>query len=56
MENDYNYEYNEITYPYYDTTYLDDNNVTHIIKVKEERDVNFLKERFNVVSSNIVYN
>lgn len=44
-----------IDYPYYDTTYLDDNDTKHFVKIQNERDLNFFKERFTVLSSEYRY-
>ena len=30
-----------INYPYYDTTYLDDNDTKHLVKLQSERDLDF---------------
>lgn len=43
-----------INYPYYDTTYLDDNDIKHLVKLKSEGDLKFFKERFTVLSSRYV--
>lgn len=43
-----------INYPYYDTTYLDDNDTMHLVKIKNERDLDFFKQRFTVLSSEYV--
>ena len=43
-----------INYPYYDTTYLDDNDTMHLIKLKDEGDLKFFKDRFTVLSSKYV--
>lgn len=37
----------ELDYPYYETTYFDDNNNKHIGYIKPE-DLDFYKERFDV--------
>lgn len=44
-----------IDYPYYETTYLDDNDTKHLVKLQNERDLNFFKERFTVLSSEYRY-
>lgn len=38
-----------IDYPYYETTYLDDNNTKHIAYIKNNQDLDFYKERFTVI-------
>ena len=43
-----------INYPYYDTTYLDDNDTIHLVKLKNEGDLRFFEERFTVLSSNYI--
>ena len=43
-----------INYPYYDTTYLDDNDTIHLVKLKNEGDLKFFSERFTVLSSEYV--
>ena len=45
---------NEITTPYYDMTYLDDTKTTHIAKIKEQWEVNYMRERFEVVDCKYV--
>lgn len=44
-------EDNRIDTPYYATAYLDDNNNTHLINIVDKRDLEFLQERFTVISS-----
>ena len=44
-----------INYPYYDTTYLDDNDTKHLVKLQSEKDLNFFRERFTVLSSEYRY-
>lgn len=44
-----------IDYPYYETTYLDDNDTKHLVRLQNERDLNFFKERFTVLSSEYKY-
>ena len=44
-----------ITYPYYETAYLDDNDTKHLVKLQSERDLDFFKERFTVLSSECIY-
>lgn len=46
---------NKINYPYYDTTYLDDNDTLHLVKLQSEGDLKFFKERFTVLSSEYRY-
>lgn len=41
---------------YYEITYLDDNNTTHLGKVKDVDELNFMKDRFQVTESNFVIN
>lgn len=48
-------EENKIEAPYYETAYLDDNNNKHLINIKNEKDLNFFKERFTVISSDYRY-
>ena len=43
-----------INYPYYNTTYLDDNDTKHLVKLQDEKDLNFFKERFTVLSSEFI--
>lgn len=43
-----------INYPYYNTTYLDDNDTKHLVKLQDEMDLNFFKERFTVLSSEFI--
>lgn len=43
-----------INYPYYDTTYLDDNDTMHFVKLQNEGDLKFFRERFTVLSSEYV--
>ena len=42
-----------INYPYYETTYFDDDNVKHIGFIKPE-DLDFYKERFNVENTQYI--
>lgn len=51
MEEDY-----KISTPYYATAYLDDNNNTHLINITDKKDLDFLQERFTVVSSKYIEN
>lgn len=44
MENE-----NEIKYPYYEMTYLDDNNIKHLAKVQTQGEVYALQDRFDVL-------
>lgn len=45
-------EYDErIQYPYYETSYLDDNNTKHIAYIKSKEDLNFYQERFTILNS-----
>ena len=46
MEDEY-----KINTPYYATAYLDDSNTTHLVNIKDKRDLEFLQERFTVISS-----
>lgn len=41
---------------YYEITYLDDNNTMHLGKVKDVGELNFMKDRFQVIESNFVIN
>lgn len=41
---------------YYEITYLDDNNIIHLGKVKDVSELNFMKDRFQVTESNFVVN
>lgn len=41
---------------YYEITYLDDNNIIHLGKVKDVSELNFMKDRFQVTESNFVIN
>jgi len=41
---------------YYEITYLDDNNIMHLGKVKDVNALNFMKDRFQVTESNFVTN
>lgn len=41
---------------YYEITYLDDNNMMHLGKVKDVSELNFMKDRFQVTESNFVVN
>ena len=45
---------NKLEYPYYDLAYLDDNNTMHLAKVAKEEAVDYLKDRFSVVSCNFI--
>lgn len=47
-------EYVEPRVPYFEMTYLDDSRTIHITKLQEEKDVNFIKDRFDVVQCNYV--
>lgn len=47
-------EYEELNQPYYEMTYLDDNDTMHLAKVLDERAVSFMKERFTVMKCNFV--
>lgn len=41
-------------FPYYEATYLDDDNTKHIVKIKTNTELNFYKERFDVIEYNVV--
>lgn len=41
---------------YYEITYLDDNDIIHLGKVKDVSELNFIKDRFQVTESNFVIN
>ena len=41
---------------YYEITYLDDNNTTHLAKVRDISELNFMKNRFEVKEYNFVSN
>ena len=41
---------------YYEITYLDDNNIIHLGKVKDVSELNFMKDRFQVTEFNFVIN
>lgn len=47
-------EYNQLDLPYYEMTYLDDNDTMHLTKVADEKAVSFMKERFTVTSCNFI--
>lgn len=49
-------EDNEELKSYYEITYLDDNNTTHLGKAKDVAELNFMKERFEVKEYNFVSN
>ena len=36
----------DLDYPYYEATYLDDDNSKHMVKIVSNSDLNFYKERF----------
>ncbi len=44
----------ELDYPYYEATYLDDDNNKHIVKILSNTDLNFYKERFDNLEYNLV--
>lgn len=44
----------EINYPYYETAYLDDDNNTHLVKIKDDNDLKFYKDRFTILEYNLV--
>jgi len=46
----------ELQQSYYEITYLDDNNIIHLGKVKDVSELNFMKDRFQVTESNFVIN
>ena len=37
------------------STYLDDNDTKHLVKLQSEKDLNFFRERFTVLSSEYRY-
>ena len=37
-------------YPYFETTYLDDNNDKHLVYVTNNNDLKFYEERFTILS------
>lgn len=41
---------------YYEITYLDDDNIIHLGRVKDVSELNFMKDRFQVTESNFVVN
>lgn len=43
-------ERNIYDYPYFETTYLDDDNNKHITYITDCRDIKFYQERFTVLS------
>ena len=43
-----------LNYPYYEMTYLDDNNIKHLAQVQSEDSVNYLKERFRVETCDFI--
>lgn len=47
-------EFIELNQPYYEMTYLDDNDTMHLTKILDERTVSFMKERFTVMSCNFI--
>lgn len=49
-------EYEELRTPYFEMTYLDDSRTMHLAKIQRESDVDFYKDRFDVVSCNYVSN
>ena len=49
-------EGNEYLKSYYEITYLDDDNITHLGKVRDVDELNFLKTRFEITSYNFVSN
>lgn len=42
-------EEEKLDYPYYETTYRDDDRVLHFANIREQ-DIDFYKERFDVIS------
>lgn len=44
-------EEKDLIYPYYETTYLDDNNDKHIAYLQDDKTVSFYKERYTVLNS-----
>lgn len=49
MEDENNFEI-----PYYDVTYLDDNNTKHMAKFRHKEDVEYIQDRFVLESYNFV--
>lgn len=45
------YEENILTTPYFEIEYLDDDNNRHLTHLKDERDVNFIKDRFILITN-----
>lgn len=41
-------------YPYYEATYLDDDNKKHFVKIRNNTDLNFYKERYEHFEYNVV--
>ncbi len=37
----------DLDYPYYEATYLDDDNNRHLVKIKSNSDLNFYRDRFD---------
>jgi hypothetical protein len=47
-------EEKEMKYPYYEMTYLDDNNNMHLAKVQNIKEVTFLQNRFEVLDYHLI--
>lgn len=43
-----------ITIPYYETVYLDDNNIKHLAKIKDTESLMFMKNRFEILQCDYV--
>jgi len=43
-----------VTIPYYETIYLDDNNVKHLAKVKDIESLMFMKNRFEILQCDYI--
>lgn len=43
-----------LNYPYYEMTYLDDDNIKHFAQVQSEDSVDYLKQRFRVETCNYI--
>lgn len=40
--------------PYYETVYLDDNNIKHLAKIKDTDSLMFMKDRFEILQCDYV--
>ena len=47
-------EENIISTPYYETIYLDDNNVKHLMRIDNTDDLAFIKNRFEIVKCDYI--